>query len=489
MTTVDIGIVVVYFLAILLIGTVFCREQKSLKEYFLGSRNIPWWAAACSGIATLASAVGYLGAPGLAFKSDLSYLQLRLAVLPALIVICLLLIPFFYRLELYTAYEYLERRFDLKTRLLASGLFFLLKCFYLGIVIYAPALVITQISGLPFPAVILMSGAFTTLYTMLGGMRAVIWTDTLQLGVLLAGIAVAIGIVIGRVDGGMAEVLAVAEAGNKLRVFDFSTSLTTEFTALGGLVGGTFFLLAQNGVDQAELQRFLTTSSVANSRRAVIGTMLVSAVYGVALFLLGSALYVFYLQNPEKNGFAVNPDAVFPKFILEELPSGIRGLVIAGIFSAGMSTVSAVLNSLTTVTLADFYRRLTGRAGSVAMARWVTIAIGAAGTGVAFFGGSFGGILVAAGKISNFFGGSLVGVFLLGMLTRRANGWGAFLGALTGLAAVAWLSLFTQVSWLWHSAFSATIAFVSGILFSLPFAPPAAAALDGLVVERRTNGN
>lgn len=481
MSLADIAVVGAYFAAILLLGTVFCRQQKSLREYFLGSRNIPWWAAACSGIATMASAVGYLGAPGQAFKSDLSYLQLRLGVLPVMAIICLLLIPFFYRLEVYTAYEYLEKRFDLKTRLLAGTLFMLLKCFYLGIVIYAPAIVVTQMTGLPLPWVILATGAVTTFYTMLGGMRAVIWTDSLQLGVLMAGVAAAVWTILSRVDGGLARVFEVAHAEGKLKVLDFSTSLHTEFTVWGGLLGGTFFMLAQYGVDQAELQRFLTTSSIRNSRRAIISTLIVTSIYGTVLFLLGSALYVFYLQHPEKNGLAVNPDRVFPKFIIEELPVGVRGLVIAGIFAAAMSTVSSVLNSLTTVTLSDFYQRLSGKSGTVRLARMVTAGIGALGTSIAFYGESFGGILVASGRISNFFGGSLAGIFLLGMLSKRANGTGAFLGALCGFAGVAALSAFTTVSWVWHAVFSAATAMIMGSLLSRLFAPPPETKLRGLV--------
>ncbi len=482
MSPLDYGVLFLYFALVLLLGGVFFRRQKSLREYFLGSRNIPWWAAACSGIATMASAVGYLGAPGQAFRSDLTYLQLRLAVLPVMAIVCLLLIPFYYRLDVYTAYEYLEKRFDLKTRLLASALFMLLKCFYLGIVIYAPALVVAQMTGLSMTWVLLMTGALTTLYTMLGGIRAVIWTDSMQLGVLLAGVFAAAVTILSRVEGGIGRVFEVAEASGKLRLVDFSTSFQTEFTFWGGLIGGTFFMLAQYGVDQAELQRFLTTSSIRNSRRAIIGTLIVTSIYGVILFLLGSALYVFYLQHPEKGGLATHPDRVFPKFIIEELPMGLRGLVIAGVFAAAMSTVSSVLNSLTTVTLADFYQRLRARQATVRLARIITIVIGALATGIALYGESFGGLLVASGRISTFFGGSLAGVFLLGMLSRRATGTGAFLGALTGFAAVAWLAAFTPVSWLWHAAFSAAVAIGSGLLFSLASPALPVERLRGLVV-------
>ena len=292
MTGLDYGVIAAYLFLIVAIGSRFSSRQTSLKEFFLGSRNIPWWAAAFSGIATIVSAAAYLGAPGQAFQSDLTFLQYRLATPLAVAIICLLLIPFFYRLDLFTAYEYLERRFDLKTRLLASILFVLLKCFYLGIVFYAPALMAAEMSGLPVWGIVLGTGLLTTAYTLMGGIRAVIWTDTLQLFVLLGGLAVSIYALGAKLDGGIWQVLTRASAAGKLRFFDFSTSFETEFTIWGGLIGGTFFMVSQYGVDQAEIQRFLTTSSVRKSQMAVLSSMLAATVVGLLLFLVGSALFV-----------------------------------------------------------------------------------------------------------------------------------------------------------------------------------------------------
>lgn len=485
MTALDYTILAVYLLGMISLGGYFCRGQKSLREYLLGGRSIPWWAAAFSGIATMASAVGYLGAPGQAFHSDLTYWQLRLAIPFAILALCLLFIPFFYKLDVYTAYEYLERRFDLKTRVLAASLFTLLKCGYLGIVIFAPALVLSRMTGVSEVWIVLMTGAVTTLYTMLGGIRGVVWTDSLQLGVLVGGAVAAFWILTSRVQGGVAEVFRVAGDEGKLRMVDLSPSFTAEFTFWGGMIGGTFLLLSQYGVDQAELQRFLTTTSVRHARLAVSWTIVASAVYGSLLFLIGSALYVFYLQNPDKGGLALQPDQVFPKFILDEMPPGLRGVLIAGVLSAGMSTISSVLNSLATVALRDFHHRLSGRDGSVPMARAVTVGFGALGTGVALFGDWFGGILVASGKISNFFGGSLVGIFLLGMLAPRVNGTAAFWGALTGFAGVAWAGSQTRVSWLWYGAIAAGVAFGSGLLYSQFLPAPESAQVDGLTWRHR----
>lgn len=468
MTLLDYGVVALYILIIFSMGTFFFRRQKSLKEYLLADRSIPWWAAGFSGIAISANSL--LGGPGQAFKSDLSFLQYRLALPIAITINCLIIIPTFYRLELYSVYEYLERRFDLKTRLFASTLFVLLKCVYLGIVIYAPALVVAQMTGISLPIIILTIGFIATVYTTLGGIRGVVWTDVLQMCVLIGGVAAASYIVLSRIDGGIADVYRVASAEGKLNYFNFSTSFTEEFTIWGGIIGGTFIMLTQNGVDQSEVQRFLTTSSLKKSQLAVASSMLMGALFGLVFFFLGAALYVFYLQAPEKNGFAINPDGIFPKFIVEELPAGITGLVIAGVFSAAMSAISAVLNSLSTVTLSDFYTRLTHRPTSTRQARYVTIGFGIFCTLLALYVNRLGTILVASTKLTTFFGGTLAGIFLLGMLVKRATGTGAFLGALTGFVGVLLLARFTPISYMWYGAFSAGVAFLSGSLYSLFFA-------------------
>lgn len=489
MTSTDYMILGVYLLVVVWIGGRFGSGQKSLREFFLGGRTIPWWAAACSGIATMVSAIGYLGAPGQAFASDWTYLQARAAWPVAILVTCVLFIPFFYKLDVFTAYEYLEKRFDRKTRLLAAVIFILLKIFYTAIAIYAPALVVAEMTGLPFGWICLGIGVLTTLYTTHGGMRAVIWTDTVQFAVLLGGLFVAYQAVVGRVNGGFTEIISVAVAEGKLRFLDWSTSFTTEFTIWGGLIGGTFFLLSQYAVDQAELQRFLTTSSVDRSRRALISTMVFTSLYGIIVFFIGTALYVFHFQNPELGGMELNPDRVLPRFIIEYFPSGFRGLLIAGVFAASMSTVSSILNSLATVAVRDLCEPLFERKGSVKLARAATVLFGFLATALSLYADSFGTILVAQGKIRNFFGGSLVGVFLLGMLFPRANGTGAFLSMVVSFLATAALSAMTNVSWMWYSAFATGVSFIVGLGYSYTTEPPTAAQVKGLVWQQRKEGN
>lgn len=482
MNLLDYIVLLAYVAVIVLLSGSFFTRSKSLKDYLLGGRNIPWWAAALSGLAISSNSL--LGAPGQAFKSDFTFMQYRLALPLAIAINVLIIIPTYYKMGLLSVYEYLERRFDMKTRLLASGLFVTLKCFFLGLVIYGSALVVAEITGGNLIAIIALIGCVATIYTMLGGIKGVVWTDVLQMVVLFGGVLAAIWVVMTRIEGGPTAAFSLAQTAGKFRFFNFSTSLTEEFTMWNGLLGGAFLMLALNGVDQSETQRFLTTPTLRQSQVAIATTMITSALYGVAVFALGILLFVFYQQRPEKGGFGINPDRVFPKFILEELPPGITGLVVAAVFSAAMSSMAAILSSQSTVVLEDFVKRFTRRELTARHARVGIAVFGALCTFIACFVSRLGTILVAGSKLITFFGGTLVGVFLLGMLTKRANGWGAFLGALTGVVGVALLSSLTRASFMWYGVFSATLAFGSGAVYSLFFrAPFVDETADGITDE------
>ena len=476
----DLVVVALYLAAVLAVGGVFSRGQRTLKEFFLANRSIPWWGAALSGMATIMSAVGYLGAPGQAYDGDWRYLQMRLAVVPALLITGYIILPIFYRLEIYTAYEYLERRFDRRTTLIAAVLFLLLKLFYTSVGIYAPALIIAEMTGWPIVWIVLGLGGLTTLYTTLGGMRAVIWTDALQMFVLSAGIVLALWLVIVQVDGGFLGVITTAMDAGKLRFFDWSLDPTVEFTVWNGLIGGTFYVVSQYAVDQAEIQRFLTTTSVAGCRRAMVWSLMANAILGIVLFFVGTALWVFYQQTAP--GLPLEADRVFPKFIVEQIPTGFRGLVIAGVFAAEMSTVSSILNSISTVAVRDI-RRFQEDAfhSGLALARYTTLAAGTAATLLSLYTAHLGNILVAAGKIRGFFGGVLVGLFLLGILSRRATGFGAYWGVMIGFAGVGLMAALTPISWLWYTAFASVLTYAAGEALSRFTPAPDRAKLEKLV--------
>ena len=471
-----------YFLIVFLIGSFFSTSQRSLKDYFLGSRNIPWWAAAFSGIATVVSAISYIGGVGLGFSSDFSFLQYRLGLPIALLVICVIILPFFYNLQLYSIYEYLERRFNTAARLIASGIFLVFKCCYLAIAIYAPALIMEVVTGIDIIYIVLITGVATTLYTLLGGIKSVIWTDTLQLVIMLGGIFLVIGTVVFRVDGGLETVMTTGMEHGRFRYFNYSWSLTDTYTILNGIIGGTFLMISQFGTDQSELQRFLTTRSLKRSILALISSMVVATVLGFLIFFEGISIFAFYEQTGNTD---IPGNEVFVRFVMEELPAGLRGFLLAGLFAAAMSTISSVLNSLTTVFLSDFYQRFSGREAGVKTARVTTLVFGVVATLLACLGGLFGNILETAMATINFFGGSLVGLFLLGMITRRATARGALGGFFIGFLAVLTVATCTQTAYMWYSAIAALVTFFAGYLISRLRPETLTAAQEKLIYRRK----
>jgi len=463
MHQVDYIILIAYFIGVVVLAGFFSKSQKSLKDFLMGGGTIPWWAAAFAGIATVTSAISYIGAVGLGYSTDFSFLQYRLAIPIAIFVICVIILPFFFRLKLYSIYEYLEKRFNLTVRLVGSGLFVLFKSCYLAIGIYAPAIILSTLTGMDILWIVLITGVVTTLYTMAGGMKAVIWTDVPQLLIMLGGIFVIIGVAVAGIDGGFGKVFQVASAHDKFRFFNTSMDLTDTYTVWSGIIGGTFLMVSQFGTDQAEMQRFLTVDSLRKANYAFIASLLVATLIGFLIFFEGAVLFAFYQQRGQT---AIETNQVFIRFVIDELPIGFRGFLIAALFAAAMSTISSVLNSLTTVTLSDFYNRFRETEASVKLARGVTLTIGIFSTLLACLGGLLGNLLEAATSVINFFGGALVGVFLLGMLSKRVGPKGALTGFLVGFSTVIAVAGFTDVSYMWYSAIGGITTLMVGNLVS-----------------------
>lgn len=464
MQTIDHVVLIAYFCGVVIMGGFFSKSQKSLKDFFMGSGTIPWWAAAISGIATVVSAISYMGAVGLGFSSDFSFLQYRLALPIALAVICIVILPFFFHSGIYSIYSYLERRFNLTIRLIGSALFILFKCCFLAVGIYAPAIILSVMTGMDIIIIVLLTGILTTLYTLMGGMKAVIWTDVPQLIIMLGGIFAVIWIGTSGVDGGMNEVISIGVEHDKFNYFNTALSLTDTYTIWGGIIGGTFLIISQFGTDQAEMQRFLTVASLKNANIALITSVIFASVLGFLIFYEGAVLFAFYSERGQAD---IPTNEVFIKFVIEELPTGVRGVLVAAIFAAAMSTISSVLNSLTTVFLSDFYNRFRENEASVFLARIVTVVFGIVSTLLACLGGYLGNVLEAATSIVNFFGGALVGLFLLGMLNKHVGTKGAFVGFVLGFLAVLATATLTDVSFMWYSAIGGVVTFVTGSLCSM----------------------
>lgn len=472
MSPLDYLVLVLYLAGVVALGTLGFVEQKSLKDYFLGDRSIPWLAAMATLVAAGISALTFIGMPALSFSRDLTDLQIYFGFPVAAILTAWFVVPFFYRQDIITAYEYLEHRFDLKSRLLASLVFQLQHLFILGTVIAAPAKVLSEFSGLSYPWSAVVVGASTALYTIVGGIKAVIWTDVVQLILFLGGPVIALAILVNEMEGGVGQIIRVANDHHKFRLLDTSFDLSTEVTLWAALTGLMLHNFSSMVVNQGSVQKYLTTRSIRDSRRAVL-------LYGFGLlaiwtffFLIGIALFAFHTVYPERLSAGDDADRVFVRFILNELPAGVRGLLLSGVFAAAMSTISAQLNSLSSVTVVDvlqrfFPRRVQGK--EIRIARWMTLLWSIGSLAAALLVVRWGGLVKAGLRAGSFFSGPLLAIFLLGMLSRRASGTGVFLGSIIGLLAVGAVAQFTSVSWAWQALVGTVTAIFLGYTLSFLF--------------------
>ncbi len=473
----DYVVFILYMLASVGIGVLFVREQRNLKSYFLAGQNMHWIAVGISVIAALFSGISYLGAPAEAYGHDLKFSLTLAAFFIATPVTTVLFLPFFYNLKLYTAYEYLERRFNLSIRAISSALFITRVAFWLGLAIFAPALVLSEVVGVPTWISIVLVGAITTAYTAMGGMKAVIWTDVLQFFVLFGGVVVTIIVAVQNIPGGARGAWELASDGHT-RMFDFSLSLTQRVTFWGAFIGGAFTNLVQMATDQVSVQRYLTTPSLRQSQRSLWFKLFVTVPMCLVFYFTGTALYAFYKANPDKLIPLESNDRILPYFVVHELASPIPGILVAAIFAATMSTVSAGINSLTTAFTVDFYRRLWRRQASedhcLRLAKWLTLAFGALATILAFVASRLGTLVEASNKVMGLLGGPLLGIFFLGILTRRATGPGTLIGAVIGSSCLYYVAFHTEVSFLWYATFGMIVTMIVGYLASLLFPPPTA---------------
>jgi SSS family transporter len=460
-----------YILTISIIGSLFYRSKTTSKDFFLGGRRMKAIPVAISLVAADMSAITYMGAPAWTFRHNMELVWSSWSYLLVAPIVMFLFMPFYSRFKFFSAYEYLERRFDLKTRLLGSAIFLLLRGSHVAIVIYAPSLILSLITGLPLVGCVLIMGVCTTLYTTLGGMKAVIWTDVMQFTMLIGGLVVVGWLSISRVPGGAHTVFEMASEAGHLHILNFSTDLTQITTLWATVIGGGFMALSTLGTDQAYLQRYFTTGSLKEGQRSILLDAIIIVPVSLVLYSMGPVLYTFYRFHPTALNHLRSSDAVLPFFVVTEVGGWFSGLIIASIFAASMSVMSAGINALTTATTVDFYKRLIRPNCSdeevVLAGRVGTIAWGAAATVAALFANRLGPIINAFNTINSFLGGPVLGIFLLGMLTRRTRGTGAILGAVTGLASVSLLAWQTRVAFFYYAIVGTLITFASGWLVSL----------------------
>jgi SSS family solute:Na+ symporter len=483
--TVDLVLVVLYLIGITWFGLRFRRQgERSLKSYFLADRNIPWWAIALSIVAAETSTLTIISVPGIAFTGDFGFLQLAIGYLLGRIVICILFLPRYFRGELMTAYQLIGERFGTRLHRLTAFLFLVMRAAAEGVRVFAVAIVVGVALGTGDIASIIILSLLTLLYTFEGGMRAVIWTDVLQMLLYVVGTVVSLWSICGHIPGGAHTLLSVASSAGKLTVFHFSLSVAQTYTFWAGVVGGCFLTMASHGTDQLMVQRLLVAKNLRESRLALLTSGVVIFVQFTLFLFIGAGLFVYYKQaglTPQ----VASADRIFPQFIVQQMPVGISGLMIAAILAAAMSNLSAALNSLASTSMVDFYllrRPNVSEASKTRLSRLMTLGWAAILLALAIVSRGSGHVLEIGLSIASVLWGGMLGVFLLGTLTQRANEIGTMIGLLVGcvLNVLLWRQgseiratlfgysfVFPKIAWTWYVAIGAVVTFVIGYGTSL----------------------
>lgn len=481
-------VLTVYLLAMVAVGVYFARKNRSTDDYFRGGQKVAWWAAGCSIFATMLSSITYMAIPAKAYAQNHVYLIGNFMIPVVAPIAVYLALPFFRQIDATSAYEYLQKRFNMPVRLFASASFTLFHIFRMGIVMSLAALALATVTALsPWQCVLIM-GVLSIIYCTMGGIEAVIWTDTIQTFVLLGGALVCLGLMVAGSGRGLGEFLGTAAADGKLHAFNLHWDPTSVSLALWVVVLGA---LGQNvssyTADQAVVQRYMTAPDRRRAAGSIWTAALMTVPASLLFFGLGTALYVFYKVHPERLDPTFMTDQIFPLFISREVPVGVAGLIVAGIFAAAQSTVSTSMNSTATAVVTDFFRPfrvLRTERSYLNGARVLTFGFGAAGTGLGllFIDPANRSLFDSFIKVIGLFMGVLGGLFALGVLTRRASGWGSLVGALAGAAVMGLLPVYTRINGYLFATTGIVTCFVIGYAASLVL-PKQVKSINGLTVH------
>ncbi|HVK01509.1 MAG TPA: sodium:solute symporter [Gemmatimonadales bacterium] len=481
--TLDLVIVALYFVFTLGVGLWVARHQRSATDYFLGARDLPAWAILLSIVATETSALTVISIPGIGARGDLTFLQLTLGYLLGRIGVAVWLLPGYFRGDQETAYARLEHRFGVGTRRLTSTIFLFSRFLGDAVRVFASAIPLALVTGWSIPTSIVVMGAVTMIYTWFGGFKAVVWTDVLQLCVYLSG-GIGALFIAWHLAGGPGEALSLAAAAGKLRVVDPTISFTSTYTLLGGIVGGALLSAASHGTDHLIVQRLLATRSLGDARVALIGSGIMVMFQFTLFLLVGVAIWAAGFAPADMPG-----DQLFPRFVVDHLPAGLAGLVIAGILAAAMGTHSSAINSLASSATHDLYASYTGRTDPVHLLRIGRLFSAAWATGLIFGAlyfhyaaeGNDTPVVVLALSIASVTYGPLLGTYLLAGQWPRARGRdvvGAvaatvcvmlvviFARRLAAALDLAWLEPVGSLAWPWYVPLGTTLAFGTGVALS-----------------------
>jgi len=462
----------VYLLALVAMGFYFSKREKSTEDFFKAGGRVPWWAAGLSIFGTQLSAITFMAIPSNTFGADWRKFIFNMTIIMVAPLVVFLFLPFYRRLNVTTAYEFIEKRFNLTTRLMASGLFVIFQLARIGIVLYLPSIALSVVTGVDIRTCIIAMAILSISYTVMGGIEAVIWTDVIQVVVLLGGALLVLCMVPFSFDGGWNSMVNLAEAGDKLRLLDFhfSWNRPTFWILVFGGVGANIYGYA---CDQTVIQRYLTTKSEKDAARSIWTGAILTIPASLIFFGIGTVLYSFYKTQPA----ALNPvieraDGIFPWYIVTQLPPGVSGLLIAGLFAAAMSSLDSSMNSVATAFTTDFYRRFrpkTSDRNCLRIARIVTVVIGLAGMGLALamMASDIKSLWDEFNAYVGLFGAGLAGLFLLAIFTRRTSGLGAITGLLVSAGVQYWLSRLGGIEGILFNITGAVSCFVVGYGVSL----------------------
>jgi SSS family solute:Na+ symporter len=556
MHPVDWTIVIAFVIWIVYDGLKRTKDSQELEGYFLAKRSIPWWAAGISVMATQLSAITMIGTTGQGYNDGLRFIQFYFALPVAMVLLSVTLVPFFYHSGVYTAYEYLERRFDAKTRAFTSLLFLISRGMSCGAVISAPAVVLSLVLNWDLTTTALAIALPAVVYTMFGGVQAVTWTDVKIMTIIVFGLFAVIVVAILGFPAGVSvgDGLSIAAATGRLRTFDFSFDLTNQYTFWSGTIAALFLFCSYFGTDQSQVQRYLTARSVDEARHSLLMSAYWKIPLQVLVLLLGVLVFVFYVFTPPpllfsrveterlttgpaaaaytalESEYATALDArrtaatdlatarrsgdsariqagrdamrqgdvevnrvraraaglvreqsgdrrfsdvnyITPTFILTQLPVGLVGLLMLAIIMAATDTIAGELNSLSTATVIDFYKRWVTT--SATDAHYLTVSKIATGVwglfacGVAVWAAELGSLIEVVNRFGSFFYGSILGVFILAIGVPFATGNGAFVGLIAGMTSVAWVASYTSVAFLWQNVVGAVAVVITGTLVGL----------------------
>jgi SSS family transporter len=472
----DYTIIIAYLIIISIVGSFSGGRQKSAKDYFLGSSKVPWWAVCFSIVAAETSSLTFISIPGLAYLTNLSFLQVTFGYLIGRIFVAYFLLPAYFKGDLSTAYAFLENRFGGKTRKFASVVFLFTRVAADGVRLFATAIPLKLMLNISYPLAIIIIAVVALMYTYLGGVKGIIWVDAIQMFIYLSGAIIAVFVIAENLTGGISSIISFGIDNDKFHFFNtgfnlgFDEFIRQPYTIFSGIIGGAFLSMASHGVDQLVVQRLLATKELKSAQKAIIGSGVIVVIQFAIFLFVGIGLYTYYSGASLDSLSLMKADEIFPKFIIEKIPAGLSGLIIAGLFAAALSTLAGSISSLSSSAMLDLYKPLNKNIDSAKELKlsrffsvfWSVLLIFSA----LFFMNSPSVVVELALSIASFTYGGLLGTFLLGLLVKEAKQEDALAAFVGGIFVMITFVTMKLVGWSWYTLIGVITSLLIGKILS-----------------------